>query len=154
MQQPPGHGAHLVEEVEHLCCPFRIDGTGPGEEAEMSVDLFRRGERDAPVVDPVAARPPMALAEVRRYRRGTPDHLVGKALQGGGYPPDEGDGGGGRLEGGAVDGEVGSSDQRTGTAISEQGQQTANSGRGQWSGTATAISVCTRVRRCRPPQRP
>ena len=30
----------------------------------MSVDLFRRGEGDAPVVDPVAARPPMALVEV------------------------------------------------------------------------------------------
>ncbi|HSN57026.1 MAG TPA: hypothetical protein VLT32_20310, partial [Candidatus Sulfomarinibacteraceae bacterium] len=56
MQQPPGHGADLVEEVECLCCPFRIDGTGTGEEAEMSVDLFRRGEGDAPVVDPGVGR--------------------------------------------------------------------------------------------------
>jgi hypothetical protein len=58
------------------------------------------------VVDPIAARPAVALVEIRRHRGGTPDHLVGEALQGSRYPPDEGDGDRSRIEGGSVDGEV------------------------------------------------
>jgi hypothetical protein len=55
MEEPPGQGPDVVEEVEGGFGLSRVDGTGIDEELEMTVDLFGRGVGDSPVVIAVSA---------------------------------------------------------------------------------------------------
>jgi hypothetical protein len=41
MQQPPGHGAHLVEEVEGDPGASEVDSPRSDQQPEMGVDFFR-----------------------------------------------------------------------------------------------------------------
>ena len=92
VEETPGHGSDFVEEVEDSGCAPSVDGVRPCEEADVGVDLFGRGKRDAPVMDSVSAGSPVSLGEVCRHRCRRPDHLIGERLQGSGDSPDEGNG--------------------------------------------------------------
>jgi hypothetical protein len=50
VEEPPGHGADLVEELEGDDRLLVIDGARRHEEPEVAVDLLGGGVRDAPVV--------------------------------------------------------------------------------------------------------
>jgi hypothetical protein len=55
MEQPPGHGSDVIEEVESSFHPVLIDGTGTSEYQEMGADLAGGAVGDAVVVEPIAA---------------------------------------------------------------------------------------------------
>jgi hypothetical protein len=40
MEEPPGHGADVVEEAERGLCVLGVDGVGADEEPQVGVDLF------------------------------------------------------------------------------------------------------------------
>ena len=92
VDQPPGHCADLVEEVEDSGGPTSVDRARPCEEADVGVDLLGRGEGDAPVANAVAAGSSVSLRQVCRHRCCRSDHLIGERLQRSGHPPDERDG--------------------------------------------------------------
>jgi len=89
VQQPPGHGADLVKELQRRADACELDRTGVNEQPEMAVHLLRGAVGDAPVVYPVAAGSPMPLGKIGGDRRCRPDHLIGKTLQRSGYPLDD-----------------------------------------------------------------
>ena len=51
MEQAPGEGSDFVEELDGSGGLGAVDGAGTGEETKVSVDFFRGGVGDAPVVD-------------------------------------------------------------------------------------------------------
>jgi hypothetical protein len=62
MDEAPGHGADLVEEVEGWSRVLHPHGAGVGEQPEVGIDLLRRGVGDPPQVEPVAAGTAVSLA--------------------------------------------------------------------------------------------
>jgi hypothetical protein len=61
VEETPGHGSDVVEEIE---CGFglgSIDGTGFDQKAQVGIDLFSGAVGDAPVVDSIATGPAMAF---------------------------------------------------------------------------------------------
>ena len=50
VEEAPGHGSDVVEELNGLSGGLSVDGTGTDEETKVSVDLVRRGVGDAVMV--------------------------------------------------------------------------------------------------------
>jgi len=44
IEEPPGEGTDVVEELERGVGSFGVDGACPEEDLQVAVDLFRRGE--------------------------------------------------------------------------------------------------------------
>ena len=76
MKESPGHGPDFVEEVEDSGRTLPVDGVRPREEADVSVDLPSRGERDAPVMRSISTGSSVPLGEVCRHRCRRPDELI------------------------------------------------------------------------------
>ena len=68
MEESPGEGSDVVEELEGVVGTFGIDGTGTEEELEVGVDLFRRPVCDSPVVCAVFPGSSGPVCEIRRDR--------------------------------------------------------------------------------------
>jgi len=68
MEQPPGHGSDVVEEIKGGFGLCRAESAGAEEETEVDVDLPRGAVGDAVVVQPVATGSSIAFDEVRRDR--------------------------------------------------------------------------------------
>jgi hypothetical protein len=54
VQQSPGHGPDLIEEIESDFDSLPIDSTGRNKESEVRIDLLGRGVGDAPMVEPIS----------------------------------------------------------------------------------------------------
>jgi len=65
MEQPPGHRANLVEELQGGCCLFAMHGTCDAEKSEVAVDFLCGSICNPPVMGPISSDPPVALGEVR-----------------------------------------------------------------------------------------
>jgi len=50
MEESPGHGADVVEELEGTFSPGAIDGAGGEQDSEVGVSFFGRTKGDAEVV--------------------------------------------------------------------------------------------------------
>jgi len=61
MEQPPGHGADLVDEAQGGFGLCAVDGARLGQQSQVGVNLLRGSECDSPVVDPVSAEAPVTL---------------------------------------------------------------------------------------------
>ena len=55
VEEPPGDGSDVVEELEGLVGSRALDGARTQEETEMGVDLSGRAKGDSPVVETIAA---------------------------------------------------------------------------------------------------
>ena len=82
VDQPPGHGTDLIEEVEGGVGSDSVDGARLGEEPKVSVNLFRRGVGDSIMVRSISAGPSMAFGEVGRNRACRSNDLIADALEG------------------------------------------------------------------------
>ena len=78
MEQTPGHGSHLIEELEGDTRLCRVNSTDVGQQAKESIDLFGRAIGDSPVVKSISTRPTVAFAEIGRNGACGPYHLIGK----------------------------------------------------------------------------
>ena len=67
MQQPPGHGADVVEELQGAKRSAAIDGTGSQQDFQVRLDLLRGAEGDAEMVRTVLPTSPVPLGEVGRH---------------------------------------------------------------------------------------
>jgi hypothetical protein len=54
VQQPPGHGTDLIEEVEGDIDSLAVYSTGGDKQSEVGIDLLGRGVSNAPVVEPIS----------------------------------------------------------------------------------------------------
>ena len=79
MEQSPGHGSYLVEELYSFGATRSIDGSGIHQELQKGIHLFGGCIGDSPVIQPISAGPSVTFTEVCRYRAGGPDRLVGRA---------------------------------------------------------------------------
>ena len=89
MEEAPGHGPDIVEEMDGVLGARGVDGAGTDEETQVNVDLFGRPVGDAVVVEPVASGSPGAFGEIRRNGRCGSDHLVGDRFEWSGNPHHE-----------------------------------------------------------------
>jgi hypothetical protein len=64
MDESPGHGADVVEELQGGGCLIAMHGVGEAEETEVEVDLLRGSVGDEPVMGEVSSEAAMALGEV------------------------------------------------------------------------------------------
>ena len=64
IEKTPGHRSHVIEGLDRPFSSRRVHDSGVQEEPEMAVDLFGRGIRDSPVMQPVPAGPAVAFSEV------------------------------------------------------------------------------------------
>ena len=100
IEEAPGHGTDLIEEVEGDLDSVVIDSTSAGEETEVGIDLLGRGVGNAPVVKPISTCSAVSLAEICGNRAGGSDDLLGEALQRSWDSADQGQGNACGLEGG------------------------------------------------------
>jgi len=106
MEEPPGHGAHLIKKHQGLLGQFPVDGTGRDDQLQVAVDLFGRAVGDPPQVRAVATGTTVAFGEVRRNRARRENQLVSDRFERSGHPDCEPEGDAGCLDGDAVDGET------------------------------------------------
>jgi hypothetical protein len=64
MDESPGHGADVVEELQGGGCLIAMHGVEEAEETEVAVDLLRGSVGDTPVVGAVSSEAAVAFAEV------------------------------------------------------------------------------------------
>jgi hypothetical protein len=64
VEEAPGHGADVVEELQGGRCLIAMHGACEAEETEVTVDLLRKSVGDAPVVGAVSSETAAAFAEV------------------------------------------------------------------------------------------
>ncbi len=64
MEQAPGHGSNLVEELESNTGLSFVDYTSVCQEAKECIHLFCRPVRNSPMIEPVSTNPAVALAEI------------------------------------------------------------------------------------------
>ena len=55
MEESPGEGTDVVEELEGGVGSLGVDGACPEEDLQVGVDFFRRGVGDPPVVISISA---------------------------------------------------------------------------------------------------
>ena len=65
MEEPPGHGSHLVEEVQRLGCLTGVDASGGTQQAEGGPDFQGRAVPDPPVMMAIPATAAVTLGEIR-----------------------------------------------------------------------------------------
>ena len=85
VDEAPGHGADVVEELQGGGCVIAFRAVGEAENPEVDVDLLRGSVGDLVVVEPVPSGTPVAFGEIRRDRRRCPYQLITDALQWCGY---------------------------------------------------------------------
>ena len=64
IEQPPRHGADLVEGVDGFSGLDAVDHSGVSEELQVAVNFLGRGVGDSPQVRSVSSRPAVPLGEV------------------------------------------------------------------------------------------
>ena len=63
MEQPPGHCANFVEELQGGDCLFAMHGTCDAEKPEVTVHFLCGSIGDTPLVEPVSSVSPVAFPE-------------------------------------------------------------------------------------------
>jgi hypothetical protein len=106
VEEPPGHGAGLVEEPEGLFGAFGVDGAGGDEQLQVAVDLLGGAVGDAPQVGAVTSGSAVALGEVRWDRARCTYELIGDRLERSRHSHGKPERDAGCLDGDAVDGET------------------------------------------------
>jgi len=64
IEQPPGHGANLVENRQRLLGLGSIDGSSLSEKPHVAVDFLGRGISNPPMVETISAGSAIAFSEV------------------------------------------------------------------------------------------
>jgi hypothetical protein len=65
MEQPPGRGADVVEELQGGGCLLAMRGMGEAEDSEVDIDVPRESVGDSEVVEPVSSDASAAFGEIR-----------------------------------------------------------------------------------------
>lgn len=92
IEQPPRHGADLIERLERLLGLAVIDDPSPGKKPQVAVDFLCRCVSDPPKGHSVSSRPAVALREVGRDGTRRANYLIGNRLEWSRHPQDKRDG--------------------------------------------------------------
>ena len=64
MEEPPGHGPHLVEEIQRLRSLNWVDASGGPQQAEGGPHFKGRAVRDPPVMMAIPPSAALTLCEI------------------------------------------------------------------------------------------